>query len=48
MAKRKNRAESVRKRLEKRIKIVNISKKDAERDHFVSKSRLLSYGIANQ
>lgn len=47
VAKRKNRAESVRKRLEKRLKIVNISNKDAERNHFVTKSRLLSYGIAN-
>ena len=48
MAKRKIRTDSVRKRVEKRLKIINLSKKDAERNHFISESRLLSYGIGNQ
>ena len=47
-AKRKNRVEAVHKRMQKKLRVVNISKKDAERDHFVPQSRLLSYGIVNQ
>ena len=45
IGKRKNRATAIRKRLQKRLRIVNLSNKQTERDHFVSTSRLHSYGI---
>lgn len=41
----KDRANAIKKRAEKKMKILNLSKQEKERDHYVSKSRLTSYGI---
>jgi hypothetical protein len=45
LAKMKNRASAIRTRQEKRLRILNLSNKEKERNHYVSSSRLLSYGI---
>ncbi len=45
VTKMKDRANAIKKRAEKKMKILNLSKQEKERDHYVSKSRLTSYGI---
>jgi hypothetical protein len=46
LSKLKQRAEAVRVRRHKRLRILNLSSQEKERNHYVSSSRLLSYGIA--
>lgn len=47
LAKMKTRANAIRQRQQKKLRILNLSTKEKERDHFVSSSRLMSYGIQN-
>jgi hypothetical protein len=42
----KQRAEAVKQRRTKKLRILNLSSEQAERNHFVSSSRLASYGVA--
>ncbi len=46
--KMKSRASAIRQRTEKRLRIVNLSNKERERNYFVSSSRLMSYGIKGE
>lgn len=48
LEKMKNRASAIRNRQEKKLRILNLSNKEKERNHYVSSSRLMSYGIKNE
>lgn len=47
-SKMRERAQKLKMRREKRLKITNLSTKEKERNHFVSNSRLESYGIIKE